>query len=246
MNYNNQLGIPLVLLQLRNDYDIAVLEMGTNEPGEISILTNYIEPTHGLITNIGKEHLEKLIDLDGVDLEETYLFGFLHKGNGTAFINLDDVRLEKYLILLEKKSYLGISDKATIRGTIDIDNKLHPKMDIYFNDRHIKAALKTFGYTSGLNAIAAAAVGLHFDLDDTHIKNGLESFIQETGHGYARMVVENIKGLRIINDCYNANPDSMLAALNTLKNIKTSNKIAVLGDMRELGEASRSIVIYWK
>ncbi|MGA2298222.1 MAG: UDP-N-acetylmuramoyl-tripeptide--D-alanyl-D-alanine ligase [FCB group bacterium] len=238
-NYNNQLGVPLMLLQLNSDYDIAVLEMGTNEPGEISILTNYVEPTHGLITNIGKEHLEKLIDLDGVELEETYLFGFLLKRNGTAFINMDDVRLEKYIKLLDEKVLFGTTENANIRGVIELDNKLHPKIDIDYNDRHIEANMKTFGYTCGLNAIAAASVGFHFDFNNEEIKIGLESFVQDTGHGYARMLVENIKGLEIINDCYNANPDSMTAALNTLKNIKTSSpKIAILGDMRELGEAS--------
>ena len=99
------------------------------------------------------------------------------------------------------------------------------------------ANMKTVGYASGLNAVAAGAVGFHFGLTDAEIKNGLESYEPESGSGYGRMLIENIDGIKLINDCYNANPDSMNKALNTLKAMKSQGKkIAVLGDMRELGE----------
>lgn len=96
-NYNNQIGVPLMLLQLDDTYQVAVIEIGTNEPGEIEALSEIVLPTHGLITNIGKEHLEKLIDLDGVEKEETALFRHLDRQSCIALINIDDERLQKYI-----------------------------------------------------------------------------------------------------------------------------------------------------
>jgi len=91
-NYNNQVGTPLTLLQLTHEHGAAVIEIGTNEPGEIEILCAMVQPTHGLITNIGKEHLEKLVDLDGVEKEETALFDYLRDHHGVALVNVDDDR----------------------------------------------------------------------------------------------------------------------------------------------------------
>ncbi|MCK5741899.1 MAG: UDP-N-acetylmuramoyl-tripeptide--D-alanyl-D-alanine ligase, partial [Chlorobi bacterium] len=96
-NFNNQIGVPLMLLQMNDDYDVVVLEIGTNEPGEISLLSNTAMPTQGVITNIGREHLEKLIDLDGVEKEETALFDFLNANDAVCLINADDSRLAKHV-----------------------------------------------------------------------------------------------------------------------------------------------------
>ena len=238
-NFNNQVGVPMMLLSLDDSYDIAVLEIGTNEPGEISILSNMIEPTHGLITNIGKEHLEKLIDLDGVEFEETFLFGFLHKRNGTAFINFDDERLKKYSKILENAITFSSIEDAKIKAEIQFNERLNPSINFLFEGRSFLANLKTNGHTTALNAIAATSIALYFGLTDEEIVSGLESYEEHLGHGYARMVIERINNFTLLNDCYNANPDSMSAALNSLKQIVSKGKkIAVLGDMRELGEAS--------
>jgi len=239
-NFNNQIGLPFMLFQLDSSQEMAVLEIGTNEPGEIAILSNILEPTHGLITNIGKEHLEKLFDLDGVEMEETYLFGFLHKTGGISFINLDDGRLSKYEIILEDNiTYSSNNASSMIYGKISLDENLNPKLSITASHRQFDVKMNTTGLASGLNAIAAASIGFHFGLTDAEIKAGLENYRQESGHGYARMIVENIGKFKLLNDCYNANPDSMKMALKSLKAISSSGrKIAVLGDMRELGNAS--------
>src|SRR6056300_379954 len=100
-NFNNQLGVPLMLLALDESYDVAVLELGTNEPGEIPVLSEMVEPTHGVITKIGKEHLENFGDILGVELEETFLYGQLRKFNKMSYINYDDPVLQKYANLLE-------------------------------------------------------------------------------------------------------------------------------------------------
>ncbi|MFH1050046.1 MAG: UDP-N-acetylmuramoyl-tripeptide--D-alanyl-D-alanine ligase [bacterium] len=239
-NFNNQIGLPFMLFQLDTSHEIAVLEIGTNEPGEIAILSNILEPTHGLITNIGKEHLEKLIDLDGVEMEETFLFGFLHKTGGICFVNLDDERLSKYRIILEDEVSFSSTDKdAMIKAKISMNENLNPVLSFNAAQRQFEVQMKTTGFACGLNALAAASIGFHFGLTNDEIKSGLEAYIQEGGHGYARMIVENIGNFKILNDCYNANPDSMKMAFDSLKMISgTGRRLAVIGDMRELGEAS--------
>ena len=238
-NFNNQIGVPLMLLQMTNWHEVALLEMGTNEPGEISILSSIMEPTHGLITNIGSEHLEKLIDLDGAEQEETTLFGFLAKRNSTALINFDDQRSKKYYRLFENVISFGTDDEADVRAKIELDSDLHPNIEFSIGERKFKVILQTIAYTTGLNALAATSVAVAFGLSDDEIVNGLVSYIQPSGHGYGRMVLEDIGNIRIINDCYNANPDSMAAALQTLDKFQAKGKkYAILGDMLELGDAS--------
>jgi UDP-N-acetylmuramyl pentapeptide synthase len=105
---------------LSDEYDIAVIEIGTNEPGEIAKLSMIVEPTHGLITNIGKEHLEKLIDLDGVEMEETFLLGFLKKNGGKAFINYDDERLRDYYNMMDHKISYGTIEGSDVNASIEI------------------------------------------------------------------------------------------------------------------------------
>ena len=238
-NYNNQLGTPLTMLQLNADYEIAVVEIGTNEPGEIAILSAMLMPTHGLITNIGKEHLEKLIDLDGVELEETTLFGYLHKKNGFAFINFDDNRLKKYYQILENKITFGTSTDADIQAVINMDSLLHPIIELKFGDETIIANTLTTGYTTALNAIAASSIAISLGVNSNEIKEALESFQLDDRHEYGRMLVEKVGDITIINDCYNANPESMKAALKTLSSLTSAGKkYAVLSDMLELGAAT--------
>ncbi len=238
-NFNNKIGVPLTLFLLKEEHQVAVIEIGTNEPGEIAALSDITEPTAGLITNIGKEHLEKLKDLDGVEIEETFLFGFLHKTDRTAFINIDDERLKRYTVVIDNKITYGTSDEAHISGKIELDEKLRPTLNINAEDRSIKAEMKTFGYESGLNGLAATAVAFYAGLSEEQIKSGLESFETKKDEGFGRMSLEKVGGFNIINDCYNANPVSTKTALATLKQTpKEARKFAVLGDMLELGESS--------
>lgn len=241
-NFNNRLGLPLMLLSIDESYNIAVLEMGTNEPGEIAILSEILKPTHGLITIIGKEHLEKLIDLDGVEFEETFLFGSLIKSGGTAYINMDDERLSKYARFFDKSIKYGVKSEDTdFPATIltAIDGKII--LNLMLNEQEISINLNTYSQTSAFNALAASTVALSFGISPEEIKGTLENYTQESLHGYGRMVFERIQNFNLINDCYNANPDSMLSALETLNNFPTKGKkIAILGDMRELGDASEN------
>lgn len=159
-NFNNRLGVPLMLLTMTQEHEAAVIEIATNEPGEISILSDILQPTHGLITNIGEEHLEKLIDLTGVEVEESYLFGYLLKHDGTCFINTDDSRLAKYSKIIEKKVEYGTRPTAQVKANIIYNEMMIPTLRIKFEDRKIKANLKTTGRTTALNALAAASIGI--------------------------------------------------------------------------------------
>ncbi|MFP4544906.1 MAG: UDP-N-acetylmuramoyl-tripeptide--D-alanyl-D-alanine ligase [Candidatus Kapaibacterium sp.] len=239
-NFNNRVGLPLMILQMSDEYEAAVFEIGTNEPGEIAILTAMLNPTHGLITNIQKEHLEKLLDLDGVELEETFLFGIMLKKDGLAFINVDDERLKKYTQIIEKRITYGTDNNAQVSGSVEIGPDTRPTVHINYEQRTISTRLNSYGFANGFNAIASAAIGFKLGLSNEQIKSGLEQYTPEEGLGYGRMLFEKHKGLTIINDCYNSNPASMRLALDTLSDYKTDGaKIAVLGDMLELGDGSK-------
>jgi UDP-N-acetylmuramoyl-tripeptide--D-alanyl-D-alanine ligase len=236
-NYNNQLGVPLMLFCLDESYQVAVLEIGTNEPGEIAYLSELIEPTHGLITNIGKEHLEKLIDLVGVEMEETFLFGHLRKFNKMSFINYDDKVLSKYANLLETKYVFGQQEGMHMTYKITLDEDLHPTLAIKtYDEKEFDVKINGIvGNIQAYNAAAAIAIAIELGEDIDIIKKALNDYVPESGNGYGRMLVEWIGNNTIINDCYNANPNSVSSALDTL-NLYKLNKIAILGDMLELGD----------
>lgn len=240
-NFNNQLGVPIMLLQLNEEIEIAALEIGTNEPGEIRILSEIVNPTHGIITNIGKEHLEKLIDLDGVEMEETALFAYLKKTGGTAFLNIDDERLRKYIPILDKKILYGTLEEAQVKAKIELDDFRRSKIFVEYGEAKFTASLKAYGAHNGKNAVAAAAAALEFDVAPEDVRNALENFAPAGGKGYGRFLVENIEGVTIINDCYNSNPESAREALALLKDMPLNGKrYAILGDMLELGAASEA------
>lgn len=242
-NFNNQLGLAIMLLQLNEEHQVAVLEVGTNEPGEIYHLSKILNPSSGLITNIGKEHLEKLIDLDGVELEETALFAYLNKNDGLAFVNIDDERLSRYTLILETSFKYGENPQCDLSYELKMTSDLSTTLTFKHNDSTATTNLKIKGYTNALNAVAAAAIAFNHGFTLDEIAESLSKF-ENTGsfdHSYGRMAVEERDGLMIINDCYNANPDSMLAAFANIEHITADNalKIATLGDMREMGDAAK-------
>ncbi len=237
-NYNNRVGVPLTLLQLQAHHQAAVIEIGTNEPGEIERLAHIVSPTVGVITNIGKEHLEKLRDLDGVEQEETALFRFLDNSKGIPVINIDDERLARYAMLDNSLTFSTRGD-ADVATTYTFDSELHPQLSVYFCGSIHQCRLNTIGLTAVLNATAAIAACLAAGMELDSVLKALAEYAPAETHGYARMVVQKIHGITFLNDCYNANPESMALALQTLHDYPThGKKIAVLADMRELGDAT--------
>jgi len=233
-NLNNHIGVPLSLLELTADNDIAVLEMGTNHFGEIARLAKIAQPTCGLITNIGPAHLEFFGSLKGVYNAKRELWQFLEKNGHIAFVNIDDKLLGKDLPSVEKVITYGFENSAQVRGKfLGLDEQGKPSFRV--NGKQINLGIA--GMHNIYNALAAVAVGLEFDLSMTQIKLALEKLLPTS----KRMEVIRKKDLIIINDCYNSNPESARKSLLTLSQMQTNGKrIAVLADMLELGKWSES------
>jgi UDP-N-acetylmuramoyl-tripeptide--D-alanyl-D-alanine ligase len=234
-NYNNHIGVPQTLFRLEKKHQIAVVEIGTNHPGEIEYLCTILQPTHGIITNIGREHLEYFDSLEGVAKSEGELFTWLADHRGTSFVNADDkhcVRLSKNL---KKTVSFGFSShSALIKGSIkSYTTDAQPLLQVK------PGARKKFEFTVGIpgeqnahNALAATAIGLTFKVPTVKIQKTLATFQPAS----KRMQIQRIAGFTVLNDSYNANPDSTLAAITTVDMMTAAGKkIAVLSDMLELG-----------
>ena len=245
-NLNNRIGVPSMLLRLAPEHQVAVIEIGTNMPGEIAALCRAVRPTHGVITNIGREHLELLGSVEGVAEEEGALFNRLAEHGGTAFVNADDPMLAGMAEGLPKKILYGTAKRADYRMKVGrLNEEAAPVLEITNNRRKgenpFPVQLNTPGKHTAHNALAAAAVGLALGVPKSKVVAALQEYRPKSGPrgGYARLALVRLPdGGRILNDTYNANPDSMLVALKTLEGIRIGRKgirIAVLGDMAELG-----------
>ena len=239
-NLNNHLGVPLTLLQMRRDTDIAVVEMGINHPGEMELLASIARPTHGLLTNIGHEHLEFLHDLHGVAEAETKLYEYLDRNGGLCFVNSSDPWLKKAAAPLARTVLYGLHDFGEgipHAEAIILDALGRPSFRLCSGEACEQVSLRLTGRHNVINALAAAAVGHYFGLSLGMIREGLEKL--QPGTGWKRMEFQDAGGVVIINDTYNANPDSVRLALDLLGELPcTGRKIAVLGDMLELGSSA--------
>ncbi len=231
-NLNNHIGLPLTLLKLTAAHQFAVTEMGTNHRGEIKTLAEIACPNFGLITNIGPAHLEFFSSLEGVFQAKNELWQYLEKKGEAAFINVDDVYLGKNIPAVKKIITYGIKQKANFQAKlIQIDDQGCATFEV---DRE-KIKLSISGEHNVYNALAAYAVAAEFGLAPETIRQGLENFKPAD----KRMEMLSINDVRILNDCYNSNPESARKALTTLSQIHTTGRrIAVLGDMFELGKAA--------
>jgi UDP-N-acetylmuramoyl-tripeptide--D-alanyl-D-alanine ligase len=240
-NFNNHIGLPQTLLRLEKKHEIAVLEIGTNHPGEIEYLCSILKPTHGLITNIGREHLEFFGSLDGVAKAEGELFEWLAEHRGVAFVNADDQFIRQLGKKVKKKANFGFNPgKDLTKGTV-VSTSADGKVLLRVKPRGKKAfeiILGVPGEHNAKNALAAAAVGLALKVRPSDIQRALGAFQPAAN----RMEIRRVAGVTILNDTYNANPDSTLAALDTLHRMDSAGKkIAVLADMLELGAQSADL-----
>jgi len=233
-NWNNHFGVPLSLLELTDQHEIAIIEMGTNHHGEIARLAAIASPTCGLITNIGPAHLEFFGSLEGVYQAKSELWQFLERHGQLAFVNVDDKLLSSNRPRVSKVVTYGFENNAQVQGKflgLDAEGRSS------FRVKQIEINLGIAGMHNIYNALAAVAVGLEFDLNLNQIKVALEKFLPSS----KRMEVIRKNGLVIINDCYNSNPESARKALLTLSQMQANGKrIAVLADMLELGDWSES------
>ena len=229
-NLNNHIGVPLTLLEIPEDADIAIVEMGTNHPGEIEVLTRIADPDFGIITSIGKAHLEAFKDLNGVLKEKKVLFDYLKKKGGMVFVNLDDDLVGKAAEGIKSYSFTYRNKPGADVILSDISDT--PALKIRLNDTDIQTKLT--GKYNLSNIGYAVAVGKFFNLTDTEIKQALEQY---TPKDMRSQIVER-DGNLIILDAYNANPTSMRVAIENLLQMSGKRKVAILGDMFELGKTA--------
>ncbi|MEK6223512.1 MAG: UDP-N-acetylmuramoyl-tripeptide--D-alanyl-D-alanine ligase [Thermodesulfobacteriales bacterium] len=237
-NFNNLIGLPLTLFQLNKDYSAAVVEVGMNDFGELKRLSEIARPDVGAITNIGHAHLEKLGGLDGVAKAKGELVENFNEGN-IFVVNLDDPRVEKIANSLNcQKITYGINSKDAMITAHDIEsNDLSSiKFTMNVSGEEFPISIKGIGLHNVMNSLCAAAIALSLGCDISQIQEGLASY---TPTHMRLEVLDTPYGFKIINDAYNANPDSMKRAIDELVRLEGKGKtIAVLGDMLELGDGS--------
>ncbi|MEE9238600.1 MAG: UDP-N-acetylmuramoyl-tripeptide--D-alanyl-D-alanine ligase [Thermodesulfobacteriota bacterium] len=237
-NFNNLIGLPLTLFELKNEITAAVVELGMNDFGEIRRLSEIARPDIGAITNIGHAHLEKLGGLDGVAKAKGELVENFNEHN-VFVVNLDDLRVERIANGLNcQKITYGINAKGAMISASHIESSDFSNITFNMNVQGIEfpVRLKGIGLHNVMNSLCAAGIALSLGCDTAQIREGLERF---TPTKMRLQVLDTPLGFKVINDAYNANPDSMKRAIDELVRLKGGGKaIAVLGDMLELGEAS--------
>lgn len=237
-NLNNHIGVPLSILSIPKDCEIAIIEMGANHQREIEFLCNIAQPTHGLITNIGKAHLEGFGGIEGVRIGKGELYQFIAKDKGTIFINADD------LVLKEMSAKRGIENKITYGKAKDgfICAELqaaNPFLEIKWKSGNNDSADDNFIAKSNLpgiynfdNIVCAICIGYYFKLSPEQINSGINAYQPINNRSQILKTDSNT----IICDYYNANPSSMNVALENLESVDSVSRVMILGDMFELGD----------
>jgi UDP-N-acetylmuramoyl-tripeptide--D-alanyl-D-alanine ligase len=232
-NRNNELGVPLTLLRADLTTDAVVVEMGMRGEGQIRELCALARPTAGIVTNIGTSHLELLGTQEHIAHAKGELIECL-PSDGRAFLNADDEWSARLAATSTAPvTYYGVGPDADVRGTdVDTDERGRVSFMLRTPEGDAPAKLVTPGRHNVYNATAAAAVGLYLGLTLSQVVEGLEC---ATGSPMRMEVFETADGITVVNDAYNANPTSMRAALATLSDMAAQRRVAVLGDMAELG-----------
>lgn len=234
-NLNNHIGVPLTLLKLRPEHEIGVIEMGASHPGDIKELADIAEPDYGIITNVGKAHLEGFGSFEGVIKTKGELYDFLRrKGEATIFIHHDSPYLSTIAEGLNLIEY-GSKDDLYVNGHVTGNNPfltLEWKAGKEGSTHRISTQL--IGEYNLPNVLAAVTIGRFFGVDDARIDEALEAYTPTNNRSQLTRTADNT----LIIDAYNANPTSMMAALENFRNMEAARKMLILGDMRELGSAS--------
>ena len=226
-NYNNHIGVPLTLLEINKKHEIGIIEMGANHKNEINFLCEIAKPNYGIITNIGKAHLEGFKNFEGVKSTKKELYDFIKKNNGVIFINNDDKTLNEISKNIKSITY---GKNGDIIGE-EVTSSVYT--EVLFNKIKINSNL--IGSYQFYNIMLAIAVAKHFSIKEKNIIKSLESYYPKNN----RSQVVQSKSNLIILDAYNANPSSMNEMINSFYKIKKEGKVCILGDMGELGIFSK-------
>lgn len=230
-NLNNEIGLPQMLFQIDNSVEAAVIEMGMNHFGEISRLTSATKPTIGLITNVGVSHIENLGSRDGILKAKLELCEGLKQG-APLILNADNDKLCTVKSDKHKVYFYGVDNDADFKANNIVEADGKTSFDIMYFDNVQHIIIPTIGIHNVYNALSAFAVGYFLDVNPQAAADALAGYVPA---GMRQRVV-SVGNITSIEDCYNASPDSMQAAMRALKDTNGNKKIAVLGDMLELGD----------
>lgn len=238
-NLNNHIGVPLTLLGMETNIDLAIIEMGANHVGEIKTLCEIAEPSHGLITNIGYAHLEGFGGIDGVKKGKSELYKWLGKNKGVAFVNKEESFLEELATCVQRKVFYLKSenpDPKVVPHEIAL-RETEPFLEVAYlvNEDLFHASSQLIGDYNFNNIMTAVCLGKYFKVPGPQIQFGIENYTPSNN----RSQIIDLGTNRIILDAYNANPTSMKNAIDYLKNTQNKQKLAIVGDMLELGESAK-------
>ena len=234
-NLNNHIGVPLTMLSINSSHQMAVIEMGANHQKEIELLCTIAQPTHGLITNVGKAHLEGFGGVEGVKKGKGELYDYLKATNGIAFVssNSADLMLMQQARELQNVVYYGEADNAAIHGQLTGNA---PYLSLQWatanaeTEHHITSQLT--GEYNFDNILAAICIGDYFNLTAKQINAGIEGYQPKNNRSQIVKTATNT----LICDYYNANPSSMVVAIDNLGKMQADRKVMILGDMFEMGD----------
>ena len=231
-NYNNHIGVPLTLLEITKEHEIAIIEMGASAQGEIDLLCHIAAPNYGMITNIGKAHLEGFGGIEGVKKGKSEMYRYLEKNGGQVFINQDDKILKELTGEVKQIGY-GKDASAYCSGILSTTQPtLKGKWKCQQSTGTIDS--KLYGEYNFYNIMAAVCMGNHFGVPPNLIDQGINSYVS----GMNRSQILSKENYTIYLDAYNANPTSMKAALDNFIAREEGHKYVVLGDMFEIGQSS--------
>lgn len=233
-NLNNHIGVPLTLLRITEDHEIAIIEMGANRFKDIEELCDIAEPNYGIITNIGKAHLEGFKSFEGVLKTKRELYQAVEKNNGKIILNSDDETLTGIAPQNNIILQYGTSDLADVKGEL---LELNPFVEMRWSYRgHLAESVQTqlVGKYNFYNFLAAISFGIVFDVDKRDISDAIQTYTPTNNRSQVKKTDSNT----LILDCYNANPTSMRSAIESFAMNTHPNKLLIIGDMKELGDDS--------
>jgi UDP-N-acetylmuramoyl-tripeptide--D-alanyl-D-alanine ligase len=237
-NLNNHIGVPITLLSITKEHEFAIIEMGANHQGEINMLCEIAEPDFGVITNIGKAHLEGFGGIEGVKKGKSEIYKYIAKKNGKIFLHGDDEVLQELAKENDKITY-GTKKLYDVVGKLKQDNeKVYFAWRTRYNVFQLSSAdfvpTNIVGIYNYYNLLCAACVGNYFSVADESINEALSEYTPTNNRSQLHQTEKN----KLILDYYNANPTSMKAAIENFASLNVENKCLILGDMLELGEDS--------
>lgn len=225
-NLNNHIGVPLTLLSITPEIELAIVEMGANHVGEIAMLCNIAQPDYGMITNIGKAHIGEFGSFENIIQAKTELYAYIKSNGKKIFVNAEDALLMKHARGIDQITY-GTRSNAYCRSELV---EVNPFLKIVYENQPIQS--KLIGTYNFDNITLAICIGKYFGIGIADIKNAIEEYVPSNN----RSQIVKTKSNEIVLDAYNANPSSMMVAIQNFYQMKGDDKWLILGDMLELGQ----------